>query len=64
VAIKCVGLIPVDKLRIMRIKNTARLSEIDISEGYQEDLSQRTDLEIVRKEGPMTFDSAGNFPPF
>ncbi len=64
VAIKCVGLIPVDKLRIMRIKNTARLSEIDISEGYKEDLSQRTDLEIVRKEGPMTFDSAGNFPPF
>ncbi|MEJ2024901.1 MAG: lactate racemase domain-containing protein [Deltaproteobacteria bacterium] len=64
VAIKCVGLIPVDKLRIMRIKNTARLSEIDISEGYKEDLSQRTDLEIARKEGPMIFDSAGNFPPF
>ena len=64
VAIKCVGLIPSEKLKIMRIKNTSLLSEVDVSEAYEEELSTRNDLEIVVEKRAMKFDAAGNLEPF
>jgi hypothetical protein len=64
IAIKCVGLIPNEKLKIMRIKNTSRLSEVDVSEAYEELLSTRNDLEIVVEKRAMEFDAAGNLEPF
>ena len=39
IAIKCVGLIPKDKLKVMRIKNTAMLSDVEVSEAYQKVLA-------------------------
>ncbi len=60
IAIKCVGLIPKDKLKIMRIKNTALLSEVVVSEAYQEELAKRSDLEVVMEKKAMEFDTAGN----
>jgi hypothetical protein len=63
-AIKCVGLIPKNKLKLMRIKNTTLLSEIDISEAYQEELVKRSDLEVVMEKRAMAFDTDGNLPPF
>jgi hypothetical protein len=60
IAIKCVGLIPKDKLKIMRIKNTALLSEVVVSEAYQEELAKRSDLEVVMEKKTMEFDTAGN----
>ena len=60
IAIKCVGLIPKDKLKIMRIKNTALLSEVVVSESYQEELAKRSDLEVVMEKKAMEFDTAGN----
>ena len=64
VAIRCVGLIPTDKLKIMRIKNTSCLSEIDVSAGYAEDLKSRADLEVVGDWYDLAFDDAGNLAPF
>ncbi len=64
VAIKCVGLIPTKKLKIMRIKNTSRLDEIDLSEGYEAALRRRPDLEVMMKKRPMAFDGSGNLEPF
>jgi hypothetical protein len=64
IAIKCVGLIPKNKLKIMRIKNTALLSEIDVSEAYQEELAKRSDLEVVIEKRAMEFDTDGNLAPF
>ena len=64
IAIRCVGLIPMDKLKIMRVRNTSCLSEIDISEGYEAQLKKRADLEIIQDRHPMEFDADGNFPPF
>ncbi len=63
-AIKCVGLIPKDKLKIMRIKKTARLSEIDVSQAYAEELAMRSDLEVVIGKRAMGFDADGNLLPF
>lgn len=64
IAIRCVGLIPTDKLKIMRIKNTSCLSEVDVSEGYAEELNSREDLEIIRAEHELVFDADGNLFPF
>ena len=64
VAIKCVGLIPRDRLKIMRIKNTSLLSEIDVSEAYKEALSKRDDLGVIIPKRPLTFDESGNLENF
>ena len=64
IAIKCVGLIPNHKLKIMRIKNTALLSDVDVSVGYQEKLAKRGDLEVVIERRKIGFDTDGNLLPF
>ncbi|MEN8244071.1 MAG: lactate racemase domain-containing protein [Thermodesulfobacteriota bacterium] len=64
VAIRCVGLVPLEKLKIMRIKNTLRLSEVEVSEGYAAELKTREDLDIIRDWYDMEFDADGNLFPF
>jgi len=64
IAVKCVGLIPKEKLKIMRIKNTSRLSEVEVSEAYEQVLSTRADLDIINEKKAMEFDAAGNLKPF
>jgi hypothetical protein len=64
IAIKCVGLIPKNQLKVMRIKNTARLSEVDVSQAYQEELAKRSDLEVVMGNRAMGFDTDSNLLPF
>ena len=64
VAIRCVGLISTDKLKIMRIKNTSCLSEVDVSEGYAQALKERQDLEVIREWYDMEFDGDGSLSPF
>lgn len=63
-AIKCVGLIPLVQLKIMRVKNTSFISDVDISQGYENELPQRSDLTIVEEKKPMIFDPSGNLEPF
>lgn len=64
VAAESVGLIHPEALRLMRIKNTKHLVEVDISKAYKEELSLRRDLEIIVEEKPLVFDSEGNLEPF
>ena len=64
VAIRCVGLIPTEKLKIMRIKNTSCLSEVDVSTGYADELKTCEELEVIRDWHDMAFDGEGNLPPF
>jgi hypothetical protein len=64
IAIKCVGLIPREKLKIMRIKNTALLSEVDVSEAYEDEIAGRDDLEMITPKREMDFDPAGYLKPF
>jgi len=63
-AIKCVGMIPLDRLRIMRIKNTLHLDEIEVSEAFLEEILTREDLEIITHERPIAFDKKDNLEPF
>jgi hypothetical protein len=61
---KSVGLVPAEKLKIMRIKNTAVLDEVDVSEAYEEELSNRKELKIAISKRAMVFDPVGNLEPF
>jgi hypothetical protein len=64
VAIKSIGLIPPEKLRIIRIKSTKHLGEVDVSPAYEHELSDRDDLEIIPEAKPMAFDEQGCLEPF
>lgn len=64
IAIKCVGLISREKLKIIRIKNTSVLSEVEVSEAYGEELASRSDLEVMGEKRPMGFNADGNLQPF
>lgn len=64
IAIKCVGLIPKETLKIMRIKNTSLLGEVEVSEAFEEALSSRADLEVVKEKRTMEFDAFGNLVSF
>lgn len=64
VAIRSMGLIPRNDLKIIRIKNTMCLGDVDISEAYKAELSRRKDLEIITEARPMAFDQKDNLEPF
>ena len=64
VAIGSVGIIPQEELKIMRIKNTIRLGEVEVSEAYRKEISKREDLEIIAEDRPMEFDKNGNLMRF
>lgn len=63
VALGSIGLIPYEQSKIVRIKNTLQLDEVEISAAYLRDLKNRPDLEIIAGPRPFSFDSHGNLPP-
>ncbi|MBU2055255.1 MAG: nickel-dependent lactate racemase [Proteobacteria bacterium] len=60
VALGSIGLIPAEKSRIVRIKNTLHLDEVEVSEIYGEEIPGRPDLEILEGPRPVSFDARGN----
>lgn len=62
VALGSTGLTPPERSRIVRIKNTLQLDEVEVSEIYLEELKKKSDLEILKGPYPMVFDSSGNLP--
>ena len=62
VALGSTGLTPPDRSRIVRIKNTLHLDEVEVSEAYVGELEKKSDLKILEGPYPMVFDSSGNLP--
>jgi hypothetical protein len=58
-ALSCIGLTPADKARVIRIKNTLMLGEIEVSEAYAAEIAKRPDLTPIGDAGPLPFDAAG-----
>ena len=63
VALGSIGLTPPEKSKIVRIKNTLHVDEVEVSEVYAGELKDRADLEILEGSKPMSFDSQGNLAP-
>jgi len=64
ITIRSVGFVAPEELRAIRIKNTLCLTEIEVSEAYGKELSQRTDLHVISQAKPFDFDQEGNLLPF
>jgi hypothetical protein len=58
-ALSCIGLTPPEKARVIRIKSTLMLGEIEVSEAYAADLAKRPDLTSIGDATPLPFDAAG-----
>jgi len=62
-ALDAIGLTPPDRARVIRIKNTLVLGEIEVSEPFLPEVAKRKDLTIVGDPRPLTFDAAGTLVP-
>ena len=58
-ALGCIGLTPADKARVIRIKSTLMLGEIEVSEAYAAEVAARPDLTPIGDAVPLPFDAAG-----
>jgi len=61
-ALSCIGLTPPERARVVRIKNTLLLGEIEVSEAYAAEVDKRRDLTVLG-EGPLGFDASGRLRP-
>jgi hypothetical protein len=61
-ALSCIGLTPPERARVIRIKNTLLLGEIEVSEAYAAEVDKRRDLTVLG-EGPLGFDVSGRLRP-
>jgi hypothetical protein len=64
VALSCLGLGRTEDARVVRILNTLRLTEIEVSESFAAELAGRDDLTILGAPADMTFGPDGALPPF
>jgi hypothetical protein len=62
-ALSCIGLTPPEKARVIRIKNTLMLGEIEVSEAYMPEVAKRPDLTPIGEPVPLPFDAAGRLVP-
>ncbi len=63
VAAGSVGLIPAESLKVMHIKNTLQLGEVEVSDAYAKEIQSRNDLEVIGAIHPIRFDRKGSLIP-
>jgi hypothetical protein len=63
-ALGTIGLVQPEEARIVRIKNTLLLEELDVSEALLEEAKQRGNIEILWGPKPLVFDTTGALPLF
>jgi hypothetical protein len=64
VALGMIGLTPPEQARVVRIKNTLLLTEMDVSEALLSQAQAHERLSIVSGPALLAFDAKGNLPPF
>jgi hypothetical protein len=62
-ALTTVGPIEPWEARVIRIKNTLEMAEIQVSEALMDELKGRRDVTPIGGLEPLVFDAAGNLPP-
>ena len=63
-AMRCIGFVPTNQIKIIRIKNTLCLSEVDLSQAYTNIINDSSNLEIILQPRDMLFDTKGYLPEF
>ncbi len=64
VALAMIGLTPPEQARVVRIRTTLHLTEMDVSEALLPEVKANERLSVVTGPAPLAFDSQGNLPPF
>jgi hypothetical protein len=59
-ALGCIGLTPPEHARVIRIRNTLMLGEIEVSEAFLPEVAKRETLTRLTDGAPLPFDAAGN----
>lgn len=59
-AINTIGAVDPEKVRLVHIKNTLEIGQLDVSEALLQEIDGRKDLLIVKELGPLSFDETGN----
>ncbi len=62
-ALSTIGAIAPERAKLIHIKNTLEMGELDISEAFIKEVEDREDLKLVKELGPLTFDDEGNIQP-
>ena len=63
-ALDTIGAIDPEKARLVHIKNTLEIGELDVSEALLEEVKGREELELMEGLGPLSFDNPGTIKPF
>jgi hypothetical protein len=64
IALACLGLDRVEDARVVRVKNTLKIAEVDVSESLVPEVARRPDLTRAGDPTPLSFDAAGYLLPF
>jgi hypothetical protein len=62
-AVPTLGMVDPAAVKLVWVRNTLDLREVECAAPYLEMARERQDLEILTKPRPMPFDAAGNLPP-
>jgi Lactate racemase N-terminal domain len=62
-ALKIIGTREPHEGRVLRIKDTLHLDELEVSEAVLADPNPTTRIEVLGQAKPWTFDASGNLPP-
>ncbi|MBI3879013.1 MAG: DUF2088 domain-containing protein [Verrucomicrobia bacterium] len=63
VALGTIGLVEPPRAKLLWIRNTLDIVEVECSEAYLEAARARADLEVLGEPRPLAFDATGNLPP-
>ena len=64
VALACLGRERIEDIRAVRIRNTLRLTEVEVSEAFLPELATREDLTALGAPAPLAFDVGDALLPF
>lgn len=64
IALGMIGLVPPQEARVVRVKNTLHLTEMDVSEALLEEVRKNDRLSQVTQPATIAFDSNGDLLPF
>jgi hypothetical protein len=64
VALGMIGLTPPERARVVRIKTTLHLTEMEVSEALLPEVKANERLSVVTEPTPLGFDAQGNLPAF
>jgi hypothetical protein len=64
IALSCLGLDRVEDAKVVRVKNTLKIAEVDVSENLLPEVAKRPDLSPVSDPAPLGFDATGSLLPF